>query len=85
MEIVGGIIIILMAAFLVFAVLMQSGKDKRLSGAIVGGAETFFGKTKAQRWDKVLSTLTTIISIVFAILAVVMYIYIATVTDTHLH
>ena len=78
MEIFGGIVIILLAIFLVVAVLMQSGKDKRLSGAIAGGAETFFGKSKAQRWDKLLSTLTTIVSIVFAVLAVVMYIYIST-------
>ena len=32
--------------FLIFAVLMQSGKSKKLSGTIAGGAETFFGKTK---------------------------------------
>ncbi len=77
MEIFGGIVIIALAIFLVIAVLMQSGKDKRLSGAIAGGAETFFGKSKAQQWDKLLSTLTTIVSIVFAVLAVVMYIFIA--------
>ena len=82
MEILGGIVIFLMAAFLVFAVLMQSGKDKRLSGAIVGGAETFFGKSKAQRWDKALSTITTVVAIVFGVIAIAMYIYIAT---THAH
>ena len=77
-EITMGVVLLVMAVFLVIAVLMQSGKDKRLSGAIAGGAETFFGKSKAQRWDKLLSTLTTIVSIVFAVLAVVMYIYIST-------
>ena len=82
MEIIGGIVLIVMALFLVVAVLMQSGKDKRLSGAIAGGAETFFGKAKAQRWDKVLSIATTIVSIVFAILTIVMYIYI---TANHVH
>ena len=78
MEIFGGIVIILLAIFLVVAVLMQSGKDKRLSGAIAGGAETFFGKSKAKEADKWLSIATTIVSIVFAVLAVVMYIYIST-------
>ena len=82
MEILGGVVILVLAVFLVVAVLMQSGKDKRLSGAIAGGAETFFGKTQAQRWDKVLSVATTVVSIVFAILAVVMYIYIASL-HTH--
>ena len=49
-EVVGGvvmglsIVLILLSIGLVFTVLMQSSKDHRLSGAIAGGAETFFGK-----------------------------------------
>ena len=46
-----GIALLLMAIFLVVAILMQSGKDKRLSGTIAGGAETFFGKEKASTMD----------------------------------
>ena len=42
------VLMIFMAIFLVVAVLMQSGKDSRLSGTIAGGAETFFGKTMAR-------------------------------------
>ena len=68
-----GIALIVMAVFLVVAVLMQSGKDKRLSGTIAGGAETFFGKAKGKSLDKILSRLTTVISIIFAVLVVVMY------------
>ena len=52
---------------------MQSGKDKRLSGTIAGGAESFFGKSKASTMDKMLSKLTTIVAIVFAVLVLVMY------------
>ena len=72
-EIIIGIALLLMAVFLVAAILMQSGKDKRLSGTIAGGAETFFGKEKASTMDKVLSKVTTIVAIVFAVLVVVMY------------
>ena len=72
-----GIAIALMGLFLVVAVLMQSGKDKRLSGTIAGAAETFFGKTKSQARDKVLSRVTTILSFVFVVLVVIMYIYMA--------
>lgn len=72
-EIIIGIALLLMAIFLVVAILMQSGKDKRLSGTIAGGAETFFGKEKASTMDKVLSKVTTIVAIVFAVLVVVMY------------
>ncbi len=72
-EIIFGIALLIMAIFLVVAILMQSGKDNRLSGTIAGGAETFFGKSKASTMDKMLSKLTTIVAVVFAVLVVVLY------------
>ena len=69
-----GIIIILVAIALTVLVLMQSGKGKELSGAIAGGAETFFGKSKAKSYDKVLSKATTALSFVFVAVMVVLYI-----------
>ncbi len=74
MELAFGIILLVMAVFLIVAVLMQSGKDKNLSGTIAGGADTFFSKSKATTMDKVLSKLTTIVAIVFAVVVVAMYI-----------
>ena len=76
-ELTLGIILIAMALFLVIAVLMQQGKDKKLSGSIAGGTETFFGKGKGKSWDKILSRLTTVVSILFAVLVVAMYVVIA--------
>lgn len=73
MEIVIGIILILAALFLIGAVLMQSGKSHNLSGTIAGGAETFFGKSKASTLDKKLSKATTIVAIVFVVLVLVSY------------
>ena len=73
MELAFGIILLVMAVFLIVAVLMQSGKDKKLSGTIAGGAETFFGKTKGSTLDKKLSKLTTIVAIVFVVLVLVSY------------
>ena len=74
MTIALGIILIVASVFLIIAVLLQSGKrNNRLSGAIAGGAETFFGKEKASTMDKMLSKVTTIVAIVFAVLVVVMY------------
>jgi len=72
-----GIALMVMAVFLIIAVLLQSGKDKDLSGAISGSAETFFAKSKARTWDKILSKITLVVSIIFAILVVVMYIYVS--------
>lgn len=77
MELVLGILLLIMALFLIVAVLMQSGKDKKLSGAIAGGAETFFGKSKGSKADKILPMLTTIVSIVFVIVVILMYIVVA--------
>ena len=77
MEIALGIVICVLALVLVACVLLQSGKDKRLSGTIAGAAETFFGKGKSKDRDRKLSMATTILSFVFVILVVVMYIMVA--------
>ena len=40
------IIHVIISLVLIAVVLMQHGKQQGLSGAIAGGAETFFGKNK---------------------------------------
>lgn len=67
MDLAFGIALLVLAVSLVFLVLFQSGKDKRLSGTIAGGAETFFGKSKAADANKALSVITTVIAIVFVL------------------
>lgn len=73
MEYVFGGILLFLSVVLVALVLFQEGKDKNLSGAIAGGADTFFGKSKSANNGKILSTVTTIISIVFAVAVLVAY------------
>lgn len=73
LEYVFGGLLIAASLFLIVAVLMQSGKNHKLPGTIAGGSETFFGKAKANTIDKKLSTITTVVAIVFAVLAVVAY------------
>ena len=73
LEIVFGILVIVMAVFLIIAVLLQSGKDTQLSGTITGSADTFFGQSKANTWDRMLSKLTIGVSVVFAIVVILMY------------
>lgn len=75
-EIILGIALMILAVAIVVLVLMQQGKDKKLSGAIAGGADTFFGKSKATDYNKVLSTATTVIAIVFVGLVVTMYLFV---------
>ena len=75
MDIVIGIILIVSALFLVVAVLLQSGKDKGLSGTISGSAsDTYYGKNKGNSRDKILSKLTTVISVVFVVLVLVSFV-----------
>jgi len=64
-----GIALIVMALFLVIAVLMQNGKDHRLSGSIAGGAETFFGKNKGRTLDGLLKNITKILAVLFIVLS----------------
>ena len=59
---------------LVVLVLMQQGKSAGLSGAIAGGAETFFGKKKAASYEGKMELLTQITGTVFMVLAVVLVI-----------
>ncbi len=74
MQLFLGILLLVMAIFLVIAVLMQSGKSKRLSGTIAGGAETFFGKAKGRTIDALLSKITTVVAILFVLVVIIVYI-----------
>ncbi|MCI8388844.1 MAG: preprotein translocase subunit SecG [Clostridiales bacterium] len=75
MDIVLGIILLIAAVFLIVSVLLQNGKSHNLSGAIAGGAETFFGKNKGTTADKMLSKLTTVVAVVFCLIVVAMYVF----------
>lgn len=68
------ICVLLMSIFLVVAVLMQEGKSYGL-GAIEGGADTFFGKSKGQQVSSKLSRLTTVIAIIFVIVVIVLGVF----------
>ncbi len=73
-ETIIGVILLVAAIFLIVSVLLQSSKSHKLPGTIAGGAETFFGKTKGGKIDRMLETLTTIVAIVFCVLVVVLYV-----------
>ncbi len=61
------IVHVVISLLLVLAVLMQHGKQQGLSGAIAGGAETFFGKNKGRTIDAVLKKVTAVIAILFIV------------------
>ena len=65
-----GSILILLSVVLVAVILFQSAKDKRLSGTIAGGAETFFGKSKGKSTDKILSKITIAVSVLVVLITI---------------
>lgn len=73
-KIITTVIHVILCLGLVASILLQSGKSAGLSGAIGGGAETFFGKKKGM--DELLGKVTVVVGIAFAttsILLVVMF------------
>jgi preprotein translocase subunit SecG len=70
MEITLKIILIIISLGLITAVLLQKGKSAGISGAISGGAEHLFGKTKARGLDLFLSRLTMALAGLFIVLSV---------------
>lgn len=74
LQIVLGIILVVLAVLIAASVLLQSGKDSQMSGVISGAAETFLGKERGSRLDKVLNKVTPILAGVFAIISILMYV-----------
>lgn len=67
-------ILLACALFLVVAVLLQKTKEDGLSGAITGGADTFYGKDSANHGNVVLKRWTKIVGVIFAICVLVVYV-----------
>ncbi len=59
------IIHVIISILLIAVVLMQHGKQQGLSGAIAGGAETFFGKNKGRTIDAALKKVTAVVALLF--------------------
>ncbi len=70
-EIILGILVILVSLVIIIAVLLQPGRRAGISGAISGGADTFFSKNKARTFDAFLARWTKYVAIIFFILAIV--------------
>ncbi|MBQ9744989.1 MAG: preprotein translocase subunit SecG [Clostridia bacterium] len=69
------IILLCAALFLVVAILLQSSKDKGISGTISGGSsETYFGKNKGKSREKKLNTLTIVVAIIFALIVLTVFV-----------
>ena len=62
---------VIASVLLILVVLVQSGKEAGLSGAIAGGAETFLSKNKAKSVDAKLAKMTKWVAIAFMVVALI--------------
>lgn len=67
-------VLLVCAAFIVVAVILQKSNEDGLSGTISGGAETFYGKDKSSHADRALYKWTLIAAIIFAVAVLVVFI-----------
>lgn len=65
------VLLVVFSIALIAIVLLQKGKSAGLSGAISGGAEHLFGKTKARGMELVLQRVTVGVAAAFFILSIV--------------
>lgn len=63
-----GAALIIVSIFIVIVVLMQESRSAGLSGAIAGGADTFFGKGKGKSIEKKLEKITKVLAVLFFVI-----------------
>ena len=72
MNIVINILHIIVSVSIIAIVLLQSGRSAGISGAIAGGAETFFGKHKGRTIDAKLGKYTSVAAILFLFTSIIL-------------
>ena len=60
---------------MIVVVLLQSGKEAGLSGAIAGGSDTYLSKSKSGSLDKMLASATKWIALVWVVLTLALSLF----------
>lgn len=69
LQIIFGVLLIISSILIIVVVLMQQSRQAGLSGAIAGGAETFFDKNKSRSVEAKLAKITKWIAVFFFVLS----------------
>ena len=72
LEIILTVIQALFSVALIVVVLLQSGKEAGLSGALAGSSDSYLSKNKSGGLDKILSKSTKLIALVWVVLTLVL-------------
>lgn len=67
-------VLLVAALFIVIVVTIQKSGDEGLSGTIIGGTETYYGKDKSVQKNRKLGKWVLIVSIIFALAVLVVYV-----------
>ena len=68
MEIVLTVLEVLLSVALILVVLLQSGKESGLSGALSGSSDSYLSKNKGKTMDQTLASATKWIALVWIVL-----------------
>jgi preprotein translocase subunit SecG len=71
-KIVLTVLFVLISLAITVLVLMQEGKQAGLSGSVSGAADTYWGKNKGRSVEGALEKATTILGILFIVIALVL-------------
>ena len=63
---------VIASVILIVVVLLQSGKEAGLSGALAGNEDSYLSKSKSGNLDKTLATATKWVALVWIVLALVL-------------
>lgn len=66
------VLFVLISLAITVIVLMQEGKQAGLSGSVSGAADTYWGKNKGRSVEGALEKATTILGILFIVIALVL-------------
>jgi len=72
LEIILIVLEVIASLALILIVLLQSGKEAGLSGALTGGSETYLGKGKGASLDKKLAAATKWVALAWVLLTLVL-------------
>ena len=72
MEIVLTVLEVLLSIALIVVVLLQSGKESGLSGALSGNSDNYLSKSKKKNMDQMLASSTKWIAAVWVVLTLVL-------------
>ena len=72
LETILAVLVSLVSSALIAVVLLQSGKEAGLSGALAGNSDTYLSKNKSKNLDQVLASATKWVALAWVVLTLIL-------------